>query len=250
MFGDVRKLKHRFTGPYVVKEKVHENAYALEGLPSEVPPTQNVSFLRMFYPSPKRFESRPTPGTAAPPVTVNSHYEWEVEAIVGHRPAQRAMQYLLKWRDHDKKTWVRVPQMKNCADMLREYQKEHNLVLDYWDSSSSSPESDTSESEENSETSKDRQEKSVSDPNLSATTPAAITDPQPDQVPLPRTTSSTSSNVSTRLPPDQLAVTPTMVPRSKPNPKGVGLRTRSHTTPLLPTNQQLLSSQGVQPFDW
>ena len=44
-FGAVRKLRLRYTGPYVVKRRIHPNAYELEGLPSAVPPTQNVSYL-------------------------------------------------------------------------------------------------------------------------------------------------------------------------------------------------------------
>ena len=47
-FGEARKLRMRFTGPYVVTRKIHANAYELAGLPQAVPATQNVSFLRKF----------------------------------------------------------------------------------------------------------------------------------------------------------------------------------------------------------
>ena len=43
-FGEARKLRLRFTGPYEVKRRVHQNAYELDGLPPAVPRTQNVSF--------------------------------------------------------------------------------------------------------------------------------------------------------------------------------------------------------------
>ena len=53
-----RRLQARFTGPYWVVEKVHDNAYRLEGLPEGMPPVVNVSMLRRFQPSPERFQSR------------------------------------------------------------------------------------------------------------------------------------------------------------------------------------------------
>ena len=50
-----------------------------------MPTTINVEFLRLFQPTPTRFASRPN-ATVATPVVVGDHLEWEVEAIVAHRP--------------------------------------------------------------------------------------------------------------------------------------------------------------------
>ena len=150
-FGALRKLRLRFTGPYVVKRKVHPNAFELEGLPSAVPATQNVSHLRLFHPSPRKFETRPHPARAALPINMRDHREWEVEAIVDHREVAGQRQYRLKWKDHDEPTWVRVSQLQHCADLLRDYQHEKGLSLDYWTESSSSPESQSDSSEEDEE---------------------------------------------------------------------------------------------------
>ena len=131
----------RYTGPYPIKRKIHDNAYELDGLPPSVPATQNVSYLRLFFPSPPKFESRPEPAKASGPLQIRDHQEWEVEAITQDRIVFGQRQYRLKWKDHDEQTWVRVSQLQHCAEMLREYQHEHNIALDFWDESSSSPES-------------------------------------------------------------------------------------------------------------
>ena len=60
-------------------------------------------------------------------------------------------QYQLKWKDHEELTWVRVSQLQHCAEMLREYQHERGLSLDYWTESSSSPESQSETSDEDDE---------------------------------------------------------------------------------------------------
>ena len=150
-FGAVRKLRLRYTGPYVVKKRVHPNAYELDGLPPAVPVTQNVSFLRLFYPTPRKFETRPLPAQAAPGIKFQDHREWEVESIVADREVSGQRQYQLKWKDHEELTWVRVSQLQHCAEMLREYQHERGLSLDYWTESSSSPESQSETSDEDDE---------------------------------------------------------------------------------------------------
>ena len=146
-FGEVRKLRLRFTGPYVVKRKVHENAYELEGLPPNVPTTQNVSFLRLFFPSPPRFETRPEPAQAVRPRQFRDHREWEVEAIVEDREVNGQRQYRIKWKDFEDLSWLRVDQLQHCAELLRDYQHEKGLTLDFWSDSSSSPESQSDEGE-------------------------------------------------------------------------------------------------------
>ena len=79
------------------------------------------------------------------PIEFKNHLEWEVEAILQHRNSGSRTQYLIKWKDHEEKTWLRVSQLQHCAEMLRDYQHEHGLALDYWSESSSSPESQSEE---------------------------------------------------------------------------------------------------------
>ena len=94
----VRKHRERFVGPYLVDRVVHPNVYRLKGLPPGVLSTQNVWFLRAFKLNPLRFSSRPTPEYATP-LEVDGHWEWEVEAIVGHRQLRYGFKYRVKWKD-------------------------------------------------------------------------------------------------------------------------------------------------------
>ena len=71
-----------------------------------------------------------------------------MEEIKSHKTVNGQLRYLLKWCDHEKPTWVRVDQLKGCADTLREYQQRQGIPLDFWDESSSSPESESGESDD------------------------------------------------------------------------------------------------------
>ena len=124
---------------------MHPNAYELSDLPAGVPSVQNVQFLRLFHPTPRKFKTRPNAGTKVGPVKYHDHVEWEVEDVVDHKMVNGSLRYLIKWCDHLKPSWSRVEQLKNCAETLREYQQRHSLPLDFWDESSSSPESESGE---------------------------------------------------------------------------------------------------------
>ena len=144
--GEFSKLKMRYTGPYPVKRQVHAGAYELEGLPQGVPPTQNVAFLRLFHPTPARFGTRPAPAQAVGPVSdFRDHLEWEVARISAHKEVRGANHYLVHWKDHDEPTWLRLPQLQNCAELLREYQAEHGIELSFWDEEASSSDSEEEE---------------------------------------------------------------------------------------------------------
>ena len=145
LFQGARKHRPRYTGPYVVRKKVHDNAYDLSGLPKEVPSTQNIQFLRLFYPTPARFASRPSPEYAFPLVR-GTHLEWEVEAIIGHRQMVGGTQYRIKWANCSEASWLWPKNLQGCQQMLREYQQEHQLPLSYWSDDSSSLSSEESDS--------------------------------------------------------------------------------------------------------
>ena len=126
-----RKMAPKYSGPYPVKAKIHDNAYELSGLPPEVPSTQNIKFLKEFCPSPARFPHRPGPEFAKPLLT-GDHYEWEVAEILRHREGVGGMQYLIKWVNYPRNSWLKLRQLKNCQHLLRDYQLKNGVPLSYW----------------------------------------------------------------------------------------------------------------------
>ena len=137
-FEGYRKMGPRYTGPYVVTRKIHENTYELSGLPPEVPSSQNVRFLRHFYPTPRKFADRPD-AQFAKPIRVDTHVEWEVEAITDHKSAGAGLRYKIKWVGERQQHWLRAKQLKNCQRLLREYQRQHQIPLSFWSDSEDSP---------------------------------------------------------------------------------------------------------------
>ena len=154
-FEGVRKLRLRFTGPYPITAKIHDNAFQLDGLPPQVPATQNVTFLRLFKPTPVRFNSRPEPGQAISPISVGNYLEWEVESITSHRITNGSMQYKIKWRDFEQETWLRMHQLSNCKDMLIEYHKKKGLQIPEFPHSDSDSLNDDEDTEEANDASDD-----------------------------------------------------------------------------------------------
>ena len=124
----IRKHRERFVGPYLVEGAVHPNAYQLKGLPPGVPSTQNVRYLRAFKPNPTRFSSRPTPEYATP-LEVDGHWEWEVEAIVGHRQLRHGLKYRVKWKDTPQEQWLPATALRHCRRLVTDYHRAQNLPL-------------------------------------------------------------------------------------------------------------------------
>ena len=110
--------------------------------PPEVPSSQNVRFLRHFYPTPRKFIDRPD-AQFAKPIRVDTHVEWEVEAITNHKAVATGMRYRVKWVGERQQHWLRAKQLRNCQRLLRDYQRQHQIPLSYW--------SDTEDSSENSD---------------------------------------------------------------------------------------------------
>ena len=222
-FGEARKLRLRYTGPYVIAKKVHDNAYQLDGLPPSVPPTQNVEYLRLYYPSPERFKTRPNLPKAPGPIQYRDHHEWEVESITGDQMVNGQRRYWIKWRDHEKQSLLRLAQLRHCAELLREYQKTKGLALDFWTDTSSSPESQGSGSEDN----------DSSDEESSSGAPATSPTPEP-------------SPATTQTPPEPPSTTPEP---SQADPNLADDEGESDTAPSRTTSRPQTRSQTRQQKD-
>ena len=116
-------------GPFVVRRQANPNAYVLEGLPPELPTTQNVSFLTPYHSSPTRFEDRP--GEAAnEPELVDGELEWEVERVEGFRQQRNGTRkYLVRWAGTPQTQWLPEDEMCPCTRAVRDYFEREGLPL-------------------------------------------------------------------------------------------------------------------------
>ena len=124
-----RKQQDLRVGPFVVKRKINDNAYELEGLPPSVPCTQNVTFLSPFNPNLPCFASRP-PIEVAVPEQVDGEMEWEVEAVTDFRQSRRGdRRYKVKWVGAQKEQWLPESEMQHCPQAIRDYFIQHSLPI-------------------------------------------------------------------------------------------------------------------------
>ena len=60
-----------------------------------------------------------------PPDLIEGEEEYEVEAIVGHRPQGQGHQYLMKWKGYpsSKNSWEPTGNLENASKILEAYKK-------------------------------------------------------------------------------------------------------------------------------
>ena len=116
-----RKQQDLRVGPFVVKQRINDNAYELEGLPPVVPSTQNITFLSLFYPNVVRFSTRPPEDVALPEIIEDS-IKWEVEKVTDFRQARdRSRRYKVKWIGVQREQWLPESEMGYCTQSIRNY---------------------------------------------------------------------------------------------------------------------------------
>ena len=116
-----RKQQDLRVGPFVVRQRINDNAYELEGLPPAVPSTQNITFLSPFYPNVVRFSTRPQEDVALPEVLEDS-IEWEVERVTDFRQARDgSRRYRVKWIGAQREQWLPESEMGHCTQSIRDY---------------------------------------------------------------------------------------------------------------------------------
>ena len=64
-----------------------------------------------------------------PPDLVNGELEYEVKAIVTHKPQGQRNLYLVKWKGYptSDNTWEPVRNLDNAKQILEEYKTQHDL---------------------------------------------------------------------------------------------------------------------------
>ena len=118
-----RKLHPKFCGPFEITKKINDVTFSLKlsepMIARGIHNAFHVSLLRPYKTD--EFEREAPP---PPPLKFNdNHEEYEVESILSHRKHRNKPQYLVKWKgypDHEN-TWLRPENMKNCQELLQEY---------------------------------------------------------------------------------------------------------------------------------
>ena len=124
-----RKQQDLRIGPFVVRKRINDNAYELEGLAPAVPTTQNITFLTPFFPNKARFATRP-PIEVATPKTVNGEVEWEVEAVTDFCQTKKGLRrYKVKWVGAQWKQWLPEKKIKHYPMSIRRYFINNNLPI-------------------------------------------------------------------------------------------------------------------------
>ncbi|CEP09463.1 hypothetical protein [Parasitella parasitica] len=62
-----------------------------------------------------------------PPILVDAHQEYEVEAIIDSRIHKRSLQYFVHWKGYSvmDRTWEPHANLTNCQDLLKTFHKQH-----------------------------------------------------------------------------------------------------------------------------
>jgi Chromo (CHRromatin Organisation MOdifier) domain len=120
-----KKFTSRFIGPFTVTNIVANGLASTLKLPPRIGlhTTFHVGLLKPYLRDSRLNRDAPSP---QPDIFEDGHEEWEVEAIVDHRPASRGREpsYLVKWvgfLSHEN-SWLPARQLSNAKDLLAAYQ--------------------------------------------------------------------------------------------------------------------------------
>ena len=114
-----RKLRHLYAGPYQIVACEGKNAYRMSGMPSDLPPVQNVQHLKPFYRTEQRFKTRPD--DLPRPIFTPTGIEWLVEEIVDYQKRGKVYKYKVKWQGTPDLSWEPASALTNAWDLVQEY---------------------------------------------------------------------------------------------------------------------------------
>ena len=124
-----RKQQDLRVGPFVVKQRINDNAYELERPPPAVPSTQNITFLSPFHPNVVQFTTRPTEEVAIPEF-IDGEPEWEIEKVTDFRQVRDgSRRYKVKWVGAQKEQWLPENEMGHCTQSIRNYFTSQNVPI-------------------------------------------------------------------------------------------------------------------------
>uniref|UniRef100_A0A0W0FG09 Reverse transcriptase-rnase h-integrase n=1 Tax=Moniliophthora roreri TaxID=221103 RepID=A0A0W0FG09_MONRR len=119
-----KKLALKREGPFKVLKVLGPVMYRLD-LPHQwkIHSVFHAALLSPF----KQTEAHGPSFTEPPPDLIEGFEEYEVEAVVGHRPKKRPREFLVSYTGYDSShnRWIRMEGMMNCLDLLKDYIKKH-----------------------------------------------------------------------------------------------------------------------------
>ena len=123
-YEGVKKLAHRYFGPFEIVCKVGSRAYELN-IPSsmKVHYVFHVSLLKLY-------RHKDSAITVPPPALLPSGgVEFEVESICAHKSEVEKLHLLLRWKGDDTDKWLEGSELSNCRDLLKAYGDTHGVKL-------------------------------------------------------------------------------------------------------------------------
>jgi hypothetical protein len=123
-FDGVKKLMHRYFGPFKVLKRVGPLAYELE-LPTsmKIHDVFHVSLLKLY-------KKGGADVTVPPPALLPSGgVEYEVENILAHRVEGGIDQFLISWKGDSQNTWLDFTELNNCKEMRDQYCVQNGITL-------------------------------------------------------------------------------------------------------------------------
>ncbi|KAF8698585.1 Chromo (CHRromatin Organization MOdifier) domain, partial [Rhizoctonia solani] len=116
------KLSEQCLGPFKIIEKISNQAYCLELLPSMR--IHNVFYVGLL--SKVKKDKNCTFKNQPPPVTVDREEEYKVEGIMDAEERNRKWFFRVKWKGYgpEESTWEPWENLKNAGKFLKKYKEE------------------------------------------------------------------------------------------------------------------------------
>ncbi|GAW06970.1 Retrotransposable element Tf2 155 kDa protein type 1 [Lentinula edodes] len=134
----MKKLDHKWTGPYSILSQVGSHAYRLD-LPGDLHKIHNVFHVDRLKPHfHDKFKQQ---NSLPPPIFVKGRTEHFVESILDLKPIKgrpREVEYLVKWEGYSEEfnSWVGWEEMAGSVELLRNWHekhpRKHQPLQDHW----------------------------------------------------------------------------------------------------------------------
>ncbi|ESK93871.1 hypothetical protein Moror_13025 [Moniliophthora roreri MCA 2997] len=121
-----KKLSPKREGPFVIEKVMGPMTYRLK-LPSQwkIHPVFHAGLLRPY----KETEAHGRNFLEPPPDIVEGHEEFEIEAIIGHKPLRKPRRYLVSWKGFDSlhNEWKTKEELEHTMDLYLDYIVKNKL---------------------------------------------------------------------------------------------------------------------------